>query len=421
MYSGDWLFRLSEFVRDAKSPTAWRISANVWGLGVTSMLTDISSEMVVSVLPAYLVMTGGLAPLVLGVATGLHEGGPMLAAWIGGAIADRSGRRKLTAGYGYGLSAVCRLGWFALAGRSIAPVAALVVTDRIGKAIRTAPRDALISLSVPRAQLATAFGIHRALDAAGAALGPILAFVVLWQLPHRYDVIFFTSLVVAGLGVGALILLVDEYPEGPAARSSEPRAQWRDALTVIGDASIRPVIVLATAFGLVTINDAFIYLLLVQRAHAGAQWIPLLYTGTALSFLALAIPVGYAADRIGRRWVFILGHVLLVLAYAAAFGGFNAWPWNAVICVALIGGYSASSDGVLAGLASGLLSTRARAMGLAWVATAVSAARLCSAIAFGFLWTRAGDRIAVSTFAIALVLVLGFALATRDVERPATS
>jgi MFS family permease len=421
MYSGDWLIRLTQLVRDAKGPATWRIPANVWGLGVTSMLTDISSEMVVSVLPAYLVMTGGLAPLVLGIATGLHDGGPMLAAWVGGVIADRSGRRKLTAGCGYGLSAVCRLGWFALSGRSIAPVAALVVTDRIGKAIRTAPRDAMISLSVPPAQLATAFGIHRALDAAGAAVGPILAFVVLWQLPHRYDVIFFTSLIVAGLGVAALVLLVDEYPDRRAAASTGPRPLWPDALAVFGDASVRPVIILATAFGLVTISDAFIYLLLVQRAHAGAQWIPLLYTGTALSFLLLAVPIGYAADRIGRRWVFILGHVLLGLSYAAAFGGFNAWPWNAVMCVALLGGYYASSDGVLAGLASGVMSTRGRATGLAWVATAVSVARLCSAVAFGFLWTRAGDRIAVLTFAIALVVVLGFALVTRDIERPATS
>src|SRR6266545_399128 len=104
VYSGDWLFRLSQLVRDPARPAPWRMPANVWGLGV-------------SILPAYLVMTGGLAPVVLGVATGLHEGGPLLAAWIGGLIADRSGRRKLTAGFGYALSAVSRLGWFALPGR----------------------------------------------------------------------------------------------------------------------------------------------------------------------------------------------------------------------------------------------------------------------------------------------------------------
>jgi MFS family permease len=416
MYSGDWLLRLSQFVRDPARPAPWRIPANVWALGVTSLLTDISSEMVVSVLPAYLVMTGGLTPVVLGVATGLHEGGPLLAAWIGGLVADRTGRRKLTAAAGYAVSALCRLGWFALSTRSLAPVAALVASDRVGKAIRTAPRDAMISLSVPPAQLATAFGVHRALDAAGAALGPVVAFAVLWQLPRRYDVIFLISLVAGVLGVVALLVLVDEQPDRRHTPGDAPRAPWPGALAAFANASLRPLMILAAACALVTVSDAFIYLMLVQRAQAGPQWIPLLYTGTAVSFLLLAIPVGYAADRIGRRSVFLLGHVLLVLAYGAAFGGVGPWPWNALACVALLGGYYAASDGVLAGLASALLSPQARAMGLAWVATAVSVARMCSAIAFGLLWTRAGDAIAVATFAIALIIVLGLAVMTRPGE-----
>jgi MFS family permease len=284
--------------------------------------------------------------------------------------------------------------------------------------MRTAPRDAMISLSVPPTQLATAFGVHRALDAAGAAIGPVLAFVLLWRLPRRYDVIFFTSFIVAVLGVAALALLVDERPDRRSADSSATRLLWPDTLAVFSDPSIRPVMILAAAFGLVTISDAFIYLLLVQKAHAGPEWIPLLYTGTALSFLALAVPVGFLADRIGRRTVFVGGHVLLIAAYVSAFAGFSAWPWNAVICVALLGAYYAASDGVLAGLASGLLSTTARALGLAWVATAVSVARLCSAVTFGFLWTRAGDRTAVLSFTVALVVVLAFALIVRDIERP---
>jgi MFS family permease len=420
LYRGDWLFRLSALARDPRNPWPWRVPANVWGLGITSMLTDVSSEMVVSILPAYLVMTTGLAPLALGVATGLHEGGPLLAAWTGGLIADRSGRRKLTAACGYALSAVCRLGWLLFSGRTIGAVAALILSDRIGKAIRTAPRDAVLSLSVQPHQLSMAFGVHRAFDAAGAAVGPVLAFIVLWRLPHRYDVIFFTSFIVALLGVAALALFVVE----PAERHTsvpDARHPGAEALTVFADPSLRRVLVLAAAFGLVTISDAFLYLLLVQRAHAGPEWIPLLYTGTAASFLALAVPVGYLADRIGRPWVFIGGHAFLVLSYVAAFVGSTAWPWNAVMCVALMGAYYASSDGVLASLASGLLPARTRAIGLAWVATAVSLARLSSSVAFGFLWTRAGDRIAVLTFTSALIGVLCVALSRRDLGKPVTS
>src|SRR4029077_6103551 len=132
------------------------------------------------------------------------------------------------------------------------------------------------------------------------------------------------------LGVAALALLVDETPQPGEMGAARIRLASREVLAVFGDASVRPVLILATAFALVTISDAFIYLLLVQRSHAGPQWIPLLYTGTALSFLALAIPIGYLADRIGGRPVFVFGHVLLVLAYGAAFGGSDRWPWNAV-------------------------------------------------------------------------------------------
>ena len=418
MYRGDWLVRLSALARDARNPLQWQVPPNVWGLGITSMLTDVSSEMVISILPAYLVMTSGLAPLALGIATGLHEGGPLLAAWAGGLMADRSARRKLTAGVGYTVSALCRLGWLAFSGRTLPAVATLVLGDRIGKAIRTAPRDAVISLSVHPDQLSTAFGVHRALDAAGAAAGPVLAFVVLWQLPHRYDVVFFTSFIVALLGVLALALLVVE--PGERRVGSRDVTLGAEALAVFADASVRRVLILAAAFGLVTIGDAFLYLLLVQRSAAGPEWIPLLYTGTAAAFLVLAIPVGYLADRIGRRRVFVLGHGFLVVSYLSAFSGASAWPWNAILCVAVLGAYSAASDGVLASLASGLLPIRARALGLAWVATAVSVARLCSAVAFGFLWTRAGDRIAVLFFTAALVAVICVAIPGQELDPSVT-
>lgn len=170
MYDADWLPRLRQWRLASSRATAATMPANVWGLGVTSLLTDISSEMILSILPAYLVISGGMAPLAFGIVAGFHEGGPMLAAWAGGFIADRTRRRKGTAACGYVLSALCRVGWLTVsAGRGVGTITALIATDRIGKAIRTAPRDALISLSVRSEQVALAFGLHRALDAAGAA------------------------------------------------------------------------------------------------------------------------------------------------------------------------------------------------------------------------------------------------------------
>jgi MFS family permease len=415
MYEGDWGLRLSRLLRQHPDRRDWQVPANIWGLGITSLLTDISSEMVISVLPAYLVLTGGLAPLMFGFANGLHEGGPIVATWVGGWIADRSQRRKLTAGLGYSISAACRLGWLVLFSNAFAAVAALILGDRLGKALRSGPRDALISASVPPARLATAFGVHRAFDAAGAALGPVLAFVLLWRLPRRYDVIFLTSFVVAVLGLAALALLVDEAPPVATgrARPALPTDAGRiETAAIIGDVPLQRVLVMAFAFGLFTISDAFIYLVLIARSHANAYWIPLLYTGTAVTFLLLAVPVGYLADRVGRRRVFILGHAPLLLAYAAAAGGLTRWPWNAVACVGLLGTYYACADGVLAGLASSLLPEDGRAMGLAWVATGVGAGRLCSSILFGLLWARSGNSIAVAVFAAGLVIVGLLALLT---------
>ena len=420
MYEGDWLLRFSQLAREAKRSRGWRLPANIWGLGLTSLLTDVSSEMIVSILPAYLVFSSGLAPMVLGIANGVHQGGPIVATVIGGLIADRSGRRKLTAGFGYAVSAACRLGWLTLPGQTAGAVAALVAGDRVGKAIRTAPRDAMISLSVRSDQLATAFGIHRAMDAAGAALGPALAFVLLWQMPRRYDAVFFTSLVVAVLGLAALMLLVDEYPDRRTSDRHASASPWSHALTAFADRRLRPIVTLATIFSIVTIGDVFLYVLLVQRSQVSSYWIPLFYTGTAASFLVLAFPMGYIADRIGRRRTFIAAHGPLLLAYGVALG-FRAWPWNALMCVALLGAYYAASEGVLAGLAASRLPSGTRAIGLASVATAVSVGRMGSSMAFGFLWTRSGDLVAVLIFTSALILTLCVAAMQPYAEEPVAS
>ncbi len=419
MYQADWLSRFRTAVRSSAGRRVWRVPANVWGLGVTSLLTDISSEMVVSVLPAYLVISAGMAPVTLGFVTGLQSGGPMLAAWLGGFIADRTGRRKHTALTGYATSALCRLGWLLFPPQSVPAVAGLIVSDRVGKAVRTAPRDAIISLSAEPRQLATAFGIHRALDAGGAAIGPLLAFLLLWRLPRRYDVVFVASLAAAVLGVGALTLLVDSSADRNASAGS-PNRPWTDAVAALNDPPLRRVLSLASLFGLFTVGDALVYLLLTERSHAAALWIPLFYTGTALSFLLLAAPIGLVADQIGRRRVYVAAHAALLVAYLVALAGPSAWPWNALICVALLGSYYAAADGVLAGLASGLLPADTRATGLAWVATAASLATLCASVGFGWLWTRFGDLSAVLLFAIALAVLMMVTWKGGDVEEPAT-
>ena len=191
------------------------VARTVLLLGLTSLLTDISSEMVSAVLPLYFVQVLGLNPLAFGVLNGIQQGGSAFARLIFGFVADRMTRYREVAGLGYGLSAICKLGL--LATTAFGGLAAVLMIDRIGKGIRTAPRDAMISLSSPQDELGTAFGVHRAMDTCGAMLGPLLGFALLALTPRRVP-----------RHLPRLVLLRADRRRGPAARrrsGARPRAR----------------------------------------------------------------------------------------------------------------------------------------------------------------------------------------------------
>ena len=199
---------------------------NVVALGTVSLFTDISSEMVTAVLPAYLVLGLHLSIVQYGVLDGLYTGATAFTRLAGGYLADRCPRRKLVAGLGYGLSAVSKIGLL-LVGAAPAAIGAVIALDRTGKGIRTAPRDALIALSAPERDLGQAFGVHRAMDAVGAFLGPLAAIGVLAIAgSDSYDAVFFVSLCIALIGVVVLVLFVRDRERrgGAERRSSGPGA-----------------------------------------------------------------------------------------------------------------------------------------------------------------------------------------------------
>jgi len=196
-------------------------------------------------------------------------------------------------------------------GASPVGIGSSVGLDRIGKGLRTAPRDALISLSTPRSRLATAFGVHRALDTTGAFLGPLIAFVVLLSAPENYRAVFSVSLFAALIGLGIITLFVRNRP---ARRSSAAPISVRQALALLCDRRLRVLTLISCAFGLVTISDAFLYVGLQRHIKFDYSFFPLLFAGTSLSYMLLAAPAGRLADRIGRRRVFIGGYVLLAVA-----------------------------------------------------------------------------------------------------------
>ncbi|MFI8535787.1 MFS transporter [Streptomyces aquilus] len=379
-----------------------KVAPVVLVLGTVSLITDVSAEMVTAVLPLYLVTTLGFSPLGFGALDGVYNGVSALVQLTGGHLADRIRNHKLLAGLGYGLSALCKP-LLLLAG-SIGALGTVLALDRTGKGLRTAPRDAMISLSTPVERQGRAFGVHRAMDTTGAMLGPLAAFFILRAAADGYDAVFGVSACVAVLGVVVLLLFVPGKRDTQDGAGAEPRPPVRvgEALALLRLPRLRALAGCAALLGLTTVSDAFVYLLLQRRAGVGEEWFTLLPLGTAVVFLLLAVPLGALADRIGRRTVFLAGHVGLLTAYALLLWAPDT-PLLVPAVLALHGSFYAATDGVLPAALAGVVPEHLRASGLAIVGTSQALARFCCSLAFGAAWTMWGDGTALAGSAIGLL------------------
>lgn len=374
------------------------VPGTVLALGVVSLVTDISAEMVTAVLPLYLVVGLGMSPLAFGALDGLNQGATALLRLAGGRVSDRTHRRKLVAGAGYAISAACKAALLAVS--TPWSVAAVLAADRTGKGLRTAPRDALISLSCPPGEQGRAFGVHRAMDTAGALLGPLAAFGVLWVAVDGYEAVFTVSCCLAVLGVVVLALFVRESP-APAPAVRVPAA--RSLLRIPG---LRRLCLTAAGLGLFTVGDAFLYLLLQRRLDLPVAWFPLLPVGTAAVFLLAALPVGRLADRLGRHRVFLAGHLLLLGACLLLLVPAPPGPALVIGVLGLLGLFYAATDGVLMAAAGPLLPAGLRTTGLAVLQTAQALARFAGSLLFGAAWTLWGPGPALALAAGGLLLSL---------------
>ncbi len=394
-----------------------RVSRTVVLLGLNSMLTDIGGEMVNAALPLFLTLQLGLGALAFGAFAGGYQAVSALGRLASGVAGDRGRRHKSVAGAGYGLSAACKLGVVAAAGQPWL-AAVMLYADRVGKGIRTAPRDALISLSTPRARLGEAFGVHRALDTVGAVLGPLLAFGVLLALPHGFTAIFAIAFGFGVAGLVVLLLLVHTPHGAEASPSTAPaRAPLRGQVIrtfpqpVAGTLSL-----VAAVLGTVTIADSFVYLAFQDRTHLGIGYFPLLYVGASLAYVLLAFPVGRLADRVGRTRVLLGGYVALFAVYVLLLSS-QPGVGTVVLALVLFGGYYACTDGVLMAFASALLPEEHRGGGLAMIGTASTLGQLVSSLAFGALWAARGPLVAVRVFGFGLIVAIAVAAAV--LGRPA--
>ena len=312
---------------------------SIWALGFVSLLTDISSEMVHSLLPMFLVGTLGASALVLGLIEGLAESTALVVKVFSGALSDYWGQRKRLAVAGYALSAPNKP-VFPLAS-SVAMVLAARFVDRVGKGVRDAPRDALVADITPPSIRGAAFGLRQALDTVGAVLGPLLAAGLMLLWANDFRLVFWVAAVPALLAVLLIVTAVHEPARLVGVARSNPIQ--RDKLRRLG-APYWSVVAVGTLFGLARFSEAFLILRAYQSGIAMAL-VPLVMVAMNVVYAASAYPFGKLSDRVNRRHLLAAGLALLVLAdgvlassthWAAVLGGVALWGMHMGITQGLL-------------------------------------------------------------------------------------
>ncbi len=359
------------------------LGPNVVTLGAVSLLTDVASEMIYPLLPLFLTTVLMAGPATLGAIEGVAESTAALVKLAAGLHSDRARRRKPLIVFGYGLAALAR----PLVAIASTPGYVLLIrfTDRVGKGLRGAPRDALIADSTAPDQRGRAFGLQRSMDHTGALLGPLLATALLAgaHLPLRT---VFALAAIPGLA-GALLVVwkVREAGSVPAA-DAVAKAPAR-TLDAIPRGPLRRYLVILLLFTLGNSSDAF---LLLRASDLGvrAAYLPLLWAWFHVVKAGSTFPLGALSDRMDRRRLIIAGWIVYALVYLGFARATEAW--HAWALFAAYGLFYGLTEGVEKALLADLAPAHARAGAFGWHAFALGAGALPASVIFGALWQGAG-------------------------------
>jgi MFS family permease len=373
-----------------KMPFAtWRdVPKSVWALGFVSLLMDVSSELIHSLLPVFLVTVIGTSVAVVGLIEGVAEATAAITKVISGALSDRIGKRKLLVGIGYGLAAVTKP-VFPLASTAWQVLAARFV-DRIGKGVRDAPRDALVADITPPAIRGVSYGIREALDTVGGFAGPLLAMALMALYANDFRAVFWWAAVPAALAVLLIIVGVRE-PDGVRGTARPGWPLHKEALLRLSPA-FWIVVAVGVMFALARFSQAFL-VLKAQAEGLALALIPFVFVWMNLIYAATATPAGILSDRIGRVKLLSCGLGALfvadlTLAFVPGLGG-------VFVGVGLWGLHLGFSQGLLSALVADTApeDLRGTAFGLFNLVSGV--ALLVASVLAGWLWQSFG---ATSTF-----------------------
>jgi MFS family permease len=376
---------------------------NVILLGLTSLLTDISSEMVYPLLPFFLTATLGASPAILGLVEGIAESTASLLKVFSGYLSDRFRRRLPLAILGYAGSVAGKVllvvagGWgTVLAGR---------VVDRIGKGVRTAPRDTLIAESATPETRGRAFGLHRAMDTAGAAAGVLFAYWFLTTKTEGYTQVFAWSVIPALLGV-LILFLVREQPVPAPAVLRLPSFRWS-----VLPRRLRMFLIVVFVFTLGNSSNTFL-LLRAYSLHFTAADVLLLYLVYNVAYAFLSYPAGHLSDLIGRKNLLLAGYFSYALVYLGfALLGEGTQHWAVWVLFGTYGVYSALTEGVEKALVADLAPTEHRATAIGLHATIVGIGLLPASFIAGQIWVAVSPEAAFALGGITgIIAVIGLLL-----------
>jgi MFS family permease len=391
----------------AGPPTpAPRLPRAIWALGFVSLLMDLSSELIHSLLPVFMVTTLGASMLAVGLVEGVAEATALIVKVFSGALSDWYGRRKPLTVIGYGLGALSKP-LFALATTTGWVVTARLV-DRVGKGIRGAPRDALVADLAPPSMRGAAFGLRQSLDTVGAFLGPVLAIGLMLLWADDFRAVFWVAVIPAVLCVALLVVGVQEPERAPGAHRTNPIR--RDNLRQLS-AAYWWVVGVGAVFTLARFSEAF----LVLRAQQGGlpvAWAPLVLIVMNVVYSAGAYPFGRLADRMSHRALLAGGLVLLVLAdLLLAVADTGPLLWAGVV---LWGLHMAMTQGLLATMVAATAPEHLRGTAFGLFNLASGVALLVASVLAGWLWDRWGPGTTFVAGAVFSIVALGALLARRN-------
>lgn len=377
------------------------LERNVFFSGLTSFFTDTSTKMIYSVMPLFLLSLGS-SKTTISLIEGIAESTASLIKALSGLWSDKIGKKKPFMIIGYGLTALVTPIYAFV--RFPVQVLYLRFTERLGKGLRTAPRDSLVSASTPKGETGRSFGFHKAMDNSGAIIGPLVAFLLLKYLPLNYGNIFLLATIPAIIGVITIILFIHEPIKDKENKNEEKKK------ISLRDLPKRFYFFLAVIF-IFSLGNSTDTLLLIKTYETGIDkaYIPFIYMIFNTVSVFLAIPIGKLSDRIGREKLIIAGFLVYAIVYFF-FGSFNSINIFIILFV-LYGLYSALTDGSQKSMVSDLVGYDLKGTGFGIYHAVIGITLLPASIIAGYLYDNYGAKVpfyfgAIMALTASLLMIL---------------